>query len=325
MNVALISFLLFLGVWGLMWSLSFFFLDVTASKRQLRARLESVSQIAGTKPGSEVEKMILRHEVLSKIPQINRLFQDFPLLRRLNLLLKQAGMEITVATLLSLSFLIGIVSYLILLLVRMPWLLALVTAALTALVPFCILAYKRSRRFASFEELFPDAMDMLGRAVRAGHAFTTGLELIANEMPEPVAGEFRTTYDQQNLGLPLRDALNNLSVRVPLPDVRIFVSALQIQRESGGNLAEILDNLSRVIRDRFKLMRQVRIYTSEGRLSLYILTGLPPLAAIAFFILNRDYSMLLFTDPLGHKMILTAIGMQAIGYLVIKKIVTLKV
>ena len=325
MNVELVSFLLFLGIWGVLLSLSCFVLDISSSKRQMRTRLEAVSQIVASKPGSEVEEMIMRREVLSKIPQINRLLREILVLRRLHLSLKQAGIDLTVTTLLSLSLLLGIVAYLIAVLAHMPWMLSLMAATLSAVIPFCVVGYKRNRRFAKFEELFPDSMDMLGRAVRAGHAFTTGLELIANEMPEPISTEFRTTYDQQNLGLPLRDALSNLTVRMPLPDVRIFVTALQIQRESGGNLAEILDNLSRVVRDRFKLMRQVRIYTSEGRLSLYILTGLPPVAAIVFFIFNPDYMMKLFTNPLGHKMILAAITMQVIGYLVIKKIVTLKV
>jgi tight adherence protein B len=326
MNLTLVSFLLFLGVLGLILSLSYFLLDVSTSKKQMRARLEAVTQVStATESGSEIDELILRREVLSKIPKLNRLLRDFSVLRTLNLFLQQGGMETTVATILSLSLLLGVVSYLISFLLRMPHALCLVAALLIASIPFAVVAYKRSRRLFKFEELFPDSMDMLGRAVRAGHAFTTGLELIANEMPEPVAGEFRTTFEQQNLGLPLRDALGNLAVRVPLPDVRIFVSALQIQRESGGNLAEILDNLSMVVRERFKLMRQVRVYTSEGRLSLYILTAMPPAAAVAFFLLKPSYMMRLFTDPLGQKMVFGAVTMQVIGYLIIKKIVTLKV
>jgi tight adherence protein B len=326
MNLTLISFLLFLGVLGLMLSLSYFLLDVSSSKKQMRARLEAVTQVGTAgEPSSEMDALMLRKEVLSKIPRLNRALRDFSMLRTLNLFLQQGGMETTVATLLSLSLLLGVVSYLISFLLRMPHLLCLVAALLLASIPFIVVAFKRTRRLAKFEELFPDAMDMLGRAVRAGHAFTTGLELIANEMPEPVAAEFRTTFEQQNLGLPLRDALGNLAVRVPLPDVRIFVSALQIQRESGGNLAEILDNLAMVIRERFKLLRQVRVYTSEGRLSLFVLSAMPPIAAVAFFLIKPGYMMRLFTDPLGQKMVFAAIIGQVIGYLIIKKIVTLKV
>ena len=326
MNLTLVTLLLFLGVLGLLLSLSYFLLDVSTSKKQMRARLEAVTQVSSTgEAGSEIDELLLRKEVLSKIPRLNKMLRDFSVLRKLNLFLQQGGMETTVATLLSLSLLLGVVSYLISFLLHMPQPLCLVAAVMVAAIPFIVVAYKRGRRLYKFEELFPDSMDMLGRAVRAGHAFTTGLELIANEMPEPIAAEFRTTFEQQNLGLPLRDALGNLAVRIPLPDVRIFVSALQIQRESGGNLAEILDNLAMVVRERFKLMRQVRVYTSEGRLSLYILSAMPPIAAIVFFLMKPSYMMRLFTDPLGQKMVFAAVTMQVIGYLIIKKIVTLKV
>ena len=129
-------------------------------------------------------------------------------------------------------------------------------------------------------------MDLLARAVRAGHAFTSGLEMIAKEMPAPLSEEFRRTYEQQNLGLPLRDALENMAKRMPLPDVRIFVTALLIQRESGGNLAEILDNLSGVIRERFKLMRQIKVFTAQGRLTLYHPDRVAPLRGPVIFFLN---------------------------------------
>jgi tight adherence protein B len=211
------------------------------------------------------------------------------------------------------------------LLLELPWGLTAAMMVLPASIPFVVVATKRYQRLSKFEELFPDAMDLLARAVRAGHAFTTALELIATEMPEPLASEFRTTYDQQNLGLPLRDALYNLTVRVPSPDVRIFVTALQIQRESGGNLAEILDNLSYVVRERFKLYRQIRTLTAEGRISMYFLMGLPPLTALGLGIVNPDYLTELFVDPLGHKMLMAGVVMQTIGYFVIRKIIRMKV
>jgi tight adherence protein B len=151
-------------------------------------------------------------------------------------------------------------------------------------VPLWVLYYKRYRRFSQFERQFPEALDILSRAVRAGYAFTTGLQLIADEMPDPDCGEFRRTFEQQNLGLPLRDAFFNLSLRVPLPDVRIFVSTMQIQSETGGNLAETLDNLSRIVRERFRLLRQVRTYTAEGRLSLYFLTAIPPFMVVLLYL-----------------------------------------
>jgi tight adherence protein B len=203
--------------------------------------------------------------------------------------------------------------------------LALGLAAMCAGIPFLFISVKRQRRFFRFEELFPDSMDLLARAVRAGHAFTSGLEMIAKEMPAPLSEEFRRTYEQQNLGLPLRDALENMARRVPLADVRIFVTALLIQRESGGNLAEILDNLSGIIRERFKLMRQIQVLTAQGRLTLYILIALPPLVGLMIFFVNRSYLMLLFTEPLGHRFLLAGIILQVMGFFVIRKIVQPKI
>src|SRR5437667_10343838 len=146
-------------------------------------------------------------------------------------------------------------------------------------------------------------MDLLGRAVRAGHAFTTGFELIGNELPPPVSEEFRITFQQQKLGVPFRDAMQNMALRVPLPDVRIFVSSLQIQRESGGNLGEILDTMSAVVRERFKLRRQIQIFTAEGRLSSYVLTALPFAALAALYYIQPEYINPLLTEPRGQRML----------------------
>jgi tight adherence protein B len=168
-------------------------------------------------------------------------------------------------------------------------------------------------------------MDLLGRAVRAGHAFTTGFELIGTEMPDPVGEEFRIAFQQQNLGLPLRDALTNVAVRVPLPDVRIFVSAIQIQRDSGGNLGEILDTLATVMRERFKLQRQVKIFTAEGRLSSYALTAMPLLGLVGMYIFNRNYLMPLFRDPSGQKALAFVGVLQIVGHIVISRIIKIKV
>ncbi len=157
----------------------------------------------------------------------------------------------------------------------------------------------RTKRFQKFEEKFPEAIDTLARAVRAGHAFTTALEMIANEVSEPVAGEFRQLYEEQKFGLPVRDALLNLADRVPLVDVKFFVTAVMLQRETGGNLAEILDNLSYVIRERFKILRQVRVHTAQGRLTMVLLMALPPTIVVIMLIVNPGFIHPLFTDPWG--------------------------
>src|SRR5215468_3514441 len=168
-------------------------------------------------------------------------------------------------------------------------------------------------------------MDTLARAVRAGHAFTTALELIASEVSEPVAGEFRQLYEEQKFGLPVRDALMNLTQRVPLVDVKFFVTAVMLQRETGGNLAEILDNLSYVIRERFKIMRQVRVHTAQGRLTMLLLMGLPPTIVVTMQVLNPSFIHPLFADPIGHVLIVAGIVLQTVGYFVIRKVIQIQV
>jgi tight adherence protein B len=196
---------------------------------------------------------------------------------------------------------------------------------LGALMPYSYASYRRTKRFQQFEELFPQAIDTLARAVRAGHAFTTALELIANEIAEPVASEFRKLFEEQKFGLPVRDALINLTERVPLVDVKFFVTAVMLQRETGGNLAEILDNLSYVIRERFKIMRQVRVYTAQGRLTMMLLMGLPPIIVVTMLIMNPSFIHPLFADPMGHTLVVAGITLQTIGYFVIRKIIQIQV
>ena len=166
---------------------------------------------------------------------------------------------------------------------------------------------------------------MLGRAVRAGHPFTTGLEMISKESPEPIAGEFRTTFEEQNFGLPLRDALINLAERVPLVDVRFFVTALLVQKETGGNLAEILNELSRVIRDRFRIYREVQIKTAQGRLTAMIMIAMPMVMMGILELLNPTYMQILFRDPLGPTVLGITAGMQVIGSIILWRIVQIKV
>jgi len=199
-------------------------------------------------------------------------------------------------------------------------------AALVATVaPLGFVSWKRKRRLRQFEERFPDALDLLGRAVRAGHAFTTGLEIVAKETAEPVASEFRTCFEEQNFGLPMRDALVNLTERMPLVDVRFFVTALLVQKETGGNLAEILDELARVIRDRFRIYREVRVKTAQGRLTAGILIALPIFMLFALEAVNPAYVRVLFDDPIGPPVLAIAGLMQLIGSILIWRIVHIEV
>jgi tight adherence protein B len=197
--------------------------------------------------------------------------------------------------------------------------------AVGMLLPTLYLRYKRRARLHRFEEQFPEALDLLSRAIRAGHAFTTAMSMVVEEAPDPLSPEFKKTFDEQNYGLPLKEALANMTERVPLMDVRFFVTAVLIQRETGGNLAEILDNLAHVVRERFKILRQVRVYTAHGRLTGYVLLGLPAALAIALSVINPEHMGLLFRERMGQMMLAGAIVMQTVGYLWIKKVIKIEV
>jgi tight adherence protein B len=328
--------MIFLVTLGLTISALYFLVAVPASKRKMQTRLAAIEQASFDAPAEEMG--LLRAEVLSQVPWVNRILIRLPAVNRVHVFIQQAGMQITAGFLLLICVALGLLTFLIGFLFNVSSVLLVVAVAVACLVPLMVVSLKRSRRFSKFEELFPDAIDLLARAVRAGHAFTTALELIGRELPEPVAGEFRVTYEQQNFGLPLREALHNFTVRVPLSDVTFFVSALHVQHESGGNLAEILDNLAFVIRERFKILRQVKVHTAQGRMTLYLLTGLGPAAALLMLVVNPEYigrffaqpqpqiSVFILGDvPLGSIMIAAALVLEIIGYLVIRKIIRIRV
>jgi tight adherence protein B len=196
---------------------------------------------------------------------------------------------------------------------------------LLAMTPFMFLRHAASRRMARFEEQFPEAIDLIARALRAGHAFTTGLGMVADEVEEPVRTEFRLLHDRQNFGMPLPDALRSLAVRVPLLDARFFATAVLTQRESGGNLSEVLDNLSKLIRERFKLKRQVRTLSAHGRITGWVLAALPIVLGALMFLIAPAHMAVLFTDPLGVRMIVGAAVLQVIGFVAMQRIVNIEV
>jgi tight adherence protein B len=206
---------------------------------------------------------------------------------------------------------------------RLYWL-GLAAGALIALVPFAVVRIKAKRRMLKFEEQLPEAIDLIGRALRAGHGLTSGLALVAEEAPQPMAGEFRLLYDQQNFGMPLGDALKAFAERLPLLDARFFVTAVLTQRESGGNLAEILGNLANVIRERFKVKRQVRVISAHGRITGWVLSGLPPSIAVGFMLTSPDYIKTMLDDPMGMPMIVTGLALQVVGTLIIQKLVNIE-
>jgi len=296
----------------------------SARARVIKERLATVQKEPEHAPEAELE--LLRDEQLSLIPALDSLLRRSERVSAIQKTLDQAGMQMRAGNFLGICVAAGIVSA-ILVLVFLKSNPALIWFALIVgtMLPYSYISFQRNKRFEKFEELFPEAIDTLARAVRAGHAFTTALEMISNEVSEPVCGEFRQLYEEQKFGMPVRDALINLTERMPLVDVKFFVTAVMLQRETGGNLAEILDNLSYVIRERFKIQRQVRVYTAQGRLTMGLLMGMPPIIVTVMLVLNPGFIRPLFDDPIGHILLVAGITLQTIGYFVIRKIIKIQV
>lgn len=192
-------------------------------------------------------------------------------------------------------------------------------------IPFVWLIMKRKRRLRKFASQLPEALELIARALRAGHSLASGFSLVATEMSDPIGKEFGRTFEEQNLGMPMEEALENLTERVPNLDLKFFVTAIILQRQTGGDLAEILDKIGNLIRERFKIWGQVQALTGEGRLSGIVLLALPPALFVVVYRMNPDYLMLLFTDDLGKKMLVGGIVMQLLGALLIRKIVNIRV
>jgi tight adherence protein B len=202
---------------------------------------------------------------------------------------------------------------------------ALPPAVLGATFPWLYVRRRKAKRVAAFEEVFPDAIDLLGRAIRAGHAFSTALKMVADEMDDPLGLEFRRVFEEQKFGLSLDESLSGLAERIDLADLRIFNTGVLIPREVGGNLAEILDNLARTIRERFTIQRQVRVYTAQGRFTGYLLAALPIVIGCLIYLLNRDYMSILWAEDIGRVLIATALLLQIVGFFVIRRIVDIEV
>lgn len=302
------------------------FMFARAGRQQsvIRARLDALDK-AQRRGHVSLETQLIRDELLSDVPAINRLLLRWAWPRDLRQFLSQAGLRIKPGRLLLFSAVLGLAAFIAVKQIYLNPFAALLSGVFAATLPALWVIWKRRRRLRAFEKNFPEAIDLLARAVRAGHAFTTGMEMIATELPQPVSGEFRITFEEQNFGLPLKEALLNLSERIPLIDVRFFVTALMIQRETGGNLAEILDNLARVIRDRFRIYGEVRIRTAQGRLTAGILIALPPMMVVAMRFLNPDYIKVLFEDPWGPPVLAAAALMQVLGSMMLWKIVHIEV
>src|SRR5271163_3751990 len=290
--------------------------------RVLRDRLSTVQ-----KPTEQAipEVALLRDELLSRIPAFDTLLRRSERVSVLQKMLAQGSIDVRAGNFLMLCVVSAIVLAAVAVIAGGNLLFGWVGLLLGFFLPYAWATHMRNKRFQKFEEKFPEAIDTLARAVRAGHAFTTALEMIADEVAEPVGGEFRKLYEEQKFGMPVRDALLNFADRIPLVDLKFFVTAVMLQRETGGNLAEILDNLSYVIRERFKIQRQVRVYTAQGRLTMALLMAMPPIIVTVMLILNPSFIRPLFQDPIGHTLLVAGITLQTVGYFVIRKIIKIQV
>ncbi len=268
---------------------------------------------------------LFRRDILSALPRLQGLLLRVPHAASLERALEQADWRISVTTFVLLSAVLGGALYLA---GRFFWNflpLSLTLGVLGACVPYVILTYKRRKRFDTFLRQFPEAIDLIARAIRAGHAVPTGFEMVAEEMEAPMAEEFRRAYDQQKFGLPLNQALLNLLERVPLMDVRMLVTAIAIQREVGGNLSEVLDKIAHTIRERMRIRGQVRIYTAQGKMTGTVLAALPIVLGMIILALNRNYFQILFEHKYGLFMIGAAILLEIMGYFWIRKIIHIKI
>ncbi|WP_377701434.1 type II secretion system F family protein [Pseudoduganella sp. UC29_71] len=268
---------------------------------------------------------MIKQRLLSQSPFMQRLLMGMPRAHQLDRLLEQSGLSWSVSRLLAMMGLCVLPVAGAALWLGLPLMLALAAGAAGCLLPLQYVARRKRRRLQQIDQQLPDALDLIGRALRAGHAFPTALNMVGNEMRDPIAGEFATAFDEVNFGIAMQDALMNLATRVPSTDLRYFVIAVTIQRETGGNLAELLDNISNIIRERIKLLGQVRVLSAEGRMSAWVLGLLPFGAAAMIQVANPAFLNVLFTDPAGRMMLGFAGGQMLLGFFVMRKMIHIRV
>jgi tight adherence protein B len=294
----------------------------TKQETDIGRRLAGFDQVAANRV---IDQDILKRDVLSGLPILNAMLQRVKLAADIDILIKQANSSWTVG-----GCLFGaLVAFVVIGVVSGVWFHSIPAGVILGLVaanwPYVFMLIKRKARMNRFAVILPDAIDLMARALRAGHALTAAIEMVAREIPNPVGEEFRRVFEEQNFGLPIREALLNLAKRIPVADLQFLVTAMLVQRESGGNLAEVLDKANAVIRERSRLLGQLRIYTAQGRMTGWILGLLPFIVFTMMNFLNPGYASTLIDDSLGRKAILLGLGLMTIGAWTIRKIVDIKV
>ena len=296
------------------------------SKRTL-SRLDAIRLGPNSSGPTKDDPLIVRRsqDLLSSIPWLDRLLQRLDLAARLRLLLYQADMNWTAGRLLLSSVLAGLVCGYLVGLRTDSYVLSFIFMIFAGHVPFMYVLRNRGKRFDLLKQRLPDALDLMVSAIRAGHSFSSAMGMAARESPEPIKREFRQCYDEQNFGLDLRVAMTNLAYRVPTRDIRMISAAILIQKETGGNLTEILDKVATLIREDFRLQRQVRVHTAQGRLTGWILSLLPVLLGIGLYLVNPEQMSILWQRPIGLKLMYGSIVMTVLGALIIRRIVRIEI
>ncbi len=298
------------------------------SRRQERAQaLQQLERLVKSSSAEPIEKEpgLVRFGPDSSEGWEGRLLERLPGLQRVARLAEQGAVPWSVRLFLLQSAGFGMLLCTIILALSGSWILAVIALGVGSLLPYIRLRRAKAKRIARFEEPFPAAVDLLSRAIRAGHPLSAGLKMVAEEAPEPISDEFRRVFDEQKFGLSMQESLDGLVERIDLPDVRIFATAVVIQREVGGNLAEILDQIAETIRERFKIVRQVRTFTAQGRMTGLLLGALPIGLGLLLMIVNPDYMLLLIQDPAGRVMLGSAATLQLIGFGIIHRITAIEV
>ena len=322
--MCLVLFFVFLASLFVVYSLYLF----TSRKSDARRKLlnERLAEAIRTSAHStDVDVQLAREELLSEIPWVNRSLLKLEISGSIKRMIDQADLQITVMRLVLFSFTAGALGFLAASMITVSLPLKVLFGLIAGALPFLHVMGKRKKRMKKFLQLLPDALDLMARGLSAGHAFTEALQMVATEMPEPIASEFKKTYDEQNLGLSLKLALDNMVHRVPLLDLRMCVTAIMIQRETGGNLSELLEKVAYTIRERFRIMEDLKTLTLSSRWSAWLLCGLPIFLAVYMSILNPTYMEVMWRDPRGHNLLFVAAAMQILGMLMVQKIMKIKI
>lgn len=293
-------------------------------QRQLKRRLKTEDPSLLRSHAAAVQ-LLKQERRLSSIDQVNVALRSMAgVVTPIETLIANSGLKLTVSSFLLLSAVsalaLGLLSQSYFPIVAV----SATVAAVGATLPYIVVNTFRKKRLTKFEEQFPEAVELIARSLRAGHAFPTGIKIAADELPEPAGPEFRLLYERQNFGAPIPEALRAFAERVPTIDARFFVTAVLTQREAGGNLSEILDRLAAVMRERFRIRQEVRTRSAHGRVSAFVLAGMPPVLAALMMVANPKQMMLMFTDPLGLKLVMIGVTLQVAGVLLVRKIVDIR-